>query len=643
MKWRYLIVVVTAGAIAGIAAAQPENPPALLALTKINTPNYTGGLSRAHRAIAHAIHDSMKSRYRRRCGDVAQDVTIIQAATDKRNPPRDNLKDVDPALAFLIRTLDDPRQEVRDLAAYTIGLLGPDAKAAQPILTARFSDDDAKGGWYHSALKRVSCENYADAEITRTIPDALLPPGAHITSWDKDDDKSYALVLSSSRITRMLVPRLYLDPDIEYPPGTLRKEYEDAHPSQDDSGPPVPHLPLLVQIVEDKRLSAQKHTEAAFALSRMPRHEAKRVLPVMIRLSETAFDELKFIADRTLVTMRHERGIPILVGQIREGTFFPYWEQDLCAYGPTAIAAEDKLMTIAQNAQAPSFARAGVRALGCIRSSKSVPLLTRLLKGPDWQIAALSAVTLGSLQKADPSVIDALTSISRTHWSGIVRQAATRALAQISGQKISAQPLAIERTGEMIIGAVGAFDHRLPRCDEQDEFSVDGKTWFDRKWNFPERMAPPRGFAAANLLQPIGDQIFVAVYDGWLVGSDGFEGTGVLAHVSQTGKTRHLDNGISFNGADGDATVRHIFRHGKSYIALGYQILTVGEAGVLWQIDQGPDQAWRAQRKMILPSAPVAYMLGPNGELVIGDMKNTYAVVGERIAPLKCRYRSPKH
>ena len=267
MKHGLLKWTVAAAAILAMQSCMtvPLREPSAIVrqVLSVNTSNYTGGLSTADRDLARRIANSLVDRFYKGCdppNSFMGELVSLGGDGSKKLP---SLSGVDPDLAFLIRALDAPRQEVRDVAAYTIGLLGPSANAAQPFLEAKFIARDTKGAWYNLALERVSCQPVATANFTQTIPDSVLHPSG------------------TPQSIPAIIAQLYLDPDVEYPPGTLSNAYESFdNISLDFVGP------LIREILERPALSEQKRIEAVLALGKLSMDELEKALPPLLEFAD---------------------------------------------------------------------------------------------------------------------------------------------------------------------------------------------------------------------------------------------------------------------------------------------------------------------------------------------------------------------
>ena len=328
---------------------------------------------------------------------------------------------------------------------------------------------------------------------------------------------------------------------------------------------------------------------------------------------------------------------------MRDDSWAGDWDDDLCAFGVRAKAAEPKLLEVALRTDWARVQHKAVETLACVGSDKSVPVLVSMLDGPDWQLSQAAAITLGKLGIVTPDVLAALIALSEKHWSARVRKAASDALVALRARFPT--PPGMNRMLEEEVLTLGGqpnpIDHGLPWCDESGRYSVDGNFWFMVKWAQPTFEPVPRGFRRKNVfLQGIGSQTFLRVDDGWLVGSNGFESEGTFAHVSDSGVVTEMEAsepGVPF----GHAAINGIVRARQKYFAFGFELLKVGHAGALFEVSKSPDRKWSAKRVAVLPSAPWSHAVSPSGELLLSDGPNDYAVIDNRIVPLKCEKLRP--
>ena len=244
-----ILVCAAASFAFDVASARTK---ALDELTALHSANYNGGLSRHDRDVAERIRATMAPRYTGTCAPpnpLAGELVGLPNDTDKK--PLPSLAGVDADLVTLIEALDAPKQEVRDVAAYTIGLLGPSAKEARPALEKHLDAKEPHGGWYNFALGRVSCQGVVSPDFRKVLPASVLTPEAPWTEFRKR--------------STVLLPRLYLDKDYEYPPGMMSYAYSNY--GFGFGGVPDEAVVLLAQILDNEQLSDRKHIEAAETLT----------------------------------------------------------------------------------------------------------------------------------------------------------------------------------------------------------------------------------------------------------------------------------------------------------------------------------------------------------------------------------------
>lgn len=594
--------------------AAPRDIATLIAeLNALDTATYTGGLPHRHRALAQDIRTAMSAQFPTiACPEPSWD-SIAGIEKDANKPAS---KPIDGNLALLLKAFDHPRQEVRDTAAYTIGLLGPAAMDAAPKLSDRFATWKGKGNWHNDAYGKVVCRNIGPADFRTVIPDALLPPE---DPW-----------LEFLRKSAVLIATLYLDPDIEYPPDMMGHAYRNYAFSFGDKATNA--VPLLAQILDSDNLSLQKRREAAFALSQLEPDIAKPALPALLRRVGTTDQTMRDAITEALVRAKHPAAIPLLIERVEREYLGWAWRHALCSFGPAAISAEDALIALGQREGVwPWTQREAYRALGCIGSRKAVPVLITALAIPDWQTQGSIAIALGQIPNPGGEAIAALEKLAH-HWSSRVRSAAENAL--VKHARRPAPPKQVDDAERIEALDVDSFnggtpiDHGLPWCDERGKYSIDGQSWFRVKWNKRTQEPIPKGFPKDVGAIFRGTRAFLRVEDGWLYGADFGHYGGLFQHVSDAGKVSELDE-TWHNATHG------FVRDNDRILAFGYQLLKSGESGALFVVARNADGAWKAKRIAALPSPANASAKGPNGELLFTDGPNTYAWIND-VVPLQC-------
>jgi len=597
--------------------AAPRGIATLIAeLNALDTPNYTGGLPRRHRALAEEIRTVLLPQFPViACPGADPQVSIIGYDPDT-DALKDTEKPIDPNLAALLKAFDHQRQEVRDAAAYTIGLLGPAANAAAPALGKRFAAREGKGNWHNDAYGKVVCENIVPADFRMVIPDALLPPQE---PWQ-----------DFLRKAAVLMATLYLDPDIEYPPGMMEYAYTNYAIAFGDNAADA--VPLLAKILDSDKLSLQKHREAAGALSRMEPRIAQPALPALLRHTNTADDTLLNAVTEALIRAKHPAVIPLLI-QRADREYLPWsWRPAFCTFGPGAISAEDTLLALAKRDGVwPWIQREAYRALGCVGSRKALPVLIAGIAIPDWQTQGSIAIALGQIPNPGDGAIAALEKLTQ-HWSSRVRSAAENALVK-HGRRPAPPKQAddaqyVEALDVESLGGGTPINHGLPWCDDRGKYSIDGKSWFRIKWRKRTQEPVPNGFPGHKGPIVRGTRAFLRVGNGWLYGADFGHYGGLFQHVSDAGNVSELDEPWH-NATQG------FWQSGDKIYAFGYQLLKSGESGALFTVTRNAEGIWKGKRIAALPSIVEASAIGPNGEILATDGANTYAWTGD-VVPLKC-------
>lgn len=610
------------------ATAAPDLQPLFAELNTLNTPNYTGGLPSRNRNLAMQIRDAMRPQFPAHdCPAPDWRQGALFGFSDDRLAGKLSFEGLDPNLVNLLKTFASDRREVRDTAAFAIGQLGPSAKEAIPFLERRLGGGDGPGGaflkgnWHNDALAKVACETVIGASFRDVIPEKLLPPRE---PFDAFLDRS-----------AILLATLYLDEDVEYPPGMMAGAYE-FYAFEDHAAGTVP---LLARILSNPKLSTQKKYETLQALVKLSRFKPKQITPALdavLAMTGAPEPALRYELGSVLLNLKHPAAIPLLIERIAKTGHYS-WEE-LCQFGVAASAAErPSLDVIADEARWPTDRRAAITLLGCIKSRNAVPVLLQQLTYPDWDTQRAVAIALGKIGDDAPQVRQALTGLA-SHWSKRVRDAATRALARLDGQPPAApQPQPNEtlvdangnptKVEKVTVGGPNPVNHGLPWCDEGGKYSLDGSNWFKVKWIGPHLEPIPARFPFKRFARD-GVRQFMRVDDGWLFFTNRGEFTGDLVHVSDSGVVTTLESGE-------ETRIIGMYRQVDAIFAFGDQPLPNGDGGVLFSITR-TDGRWRSRSVATLPSEPEQFAASPAGDLLLRDMANSYAIIAGDILPLKC-------
>ncbi len=600
------------------AGPQGELAKLFAELNALRTANYTGGLPRKNRDLAARIRSAMLPEFRAaKCGAVGEGTVI--AFEGSPLPPLSSLSS---NLSTLVRAFDHERQEVRDTAAYAVGLLGPSAKQAAPFVERHIvglldSKRPVKGGWYNDTLAKLICDELGASDFRTVIPDAMLPPVE-----PKSEFKRKAAILLAT---------LYLDEDIEYPPGMMARAYSTYDDPLNDEATDAIHL--LAQVLENPALSAQKHFEAAFVLRMVEPQMARPALSALLRHANTSDPDVRREVTEALLRQKHEAAIPGLTERIKTTSKYE-WERQLCEYGVTAISAESTLLEVIRDERAwPSDVHAAVNVLGCIRSKNALSALIDLLKVPDWETQERIAKAFAEIGDQGQQIVAALEALARKHWSRRVRQAAVDTLVKFglrpASEASKKEPNKVDDVDVVRVGGPPpSIYHGLPKCSPRGRFSIGGAAWFPIAWKSATLEPLPRRFPKLPIYGR-GTRAFMAVDDGWLYGANLGHYGGLLRHVSTSGTVTDLEGGQ-------DTPIAGFHRDGTRVLAFGFQILRGDSGGSLFEVRKNSDGKWESKRVVGLPSPPLRFAAGPGAELFLADELSTYGVIANDIVPLKC-------
>ena len=326
-------------------------------------------------------------------GDSKVDVAIRARRETARRLGEDGAKGV-PAL---IELLNDKDGEVRELAAGSLGQIGPEAKAAVPALIELLKDKGDRSGTRDSASMALG----------RIGPDA-----------------------------KEAIPALT---------ELLRESHESVRRPAANAlaGIGRPAIPVLIELLKDR--DAKVRAEAAGALDQSGA-AATAAIPALAELLRDKDEEVRRNAIWALASIG-EPAIPALAGllkdkdgEVRSGAAFVlsriYGVSVRARTGPQAKAAIIALTDLLKDESAGARGNAA-DALGCIGSeaSPAVPLLIELLKDKDSRVRDKAALALGTIRPKEKAAASALGELLRDPDRQVFRSAA----------------LALERLGQTAI------------------------------------------------------------------------------------------------------------------------------------------------------------------------------------------------
>lgn len=582
-------------------------------LFKLNSEIYTGGLHKKNRDLAHRIRESMKSSFpEQNCEehDPMQGVLIGNIYDGNEKISLDTSKILNNNLRKLIEALNKESQEIRDTATFTLSLFGPSIQQVVPYIEIKRSNDSIQGNWYNHALSEIDCVNWAPANFKRVIPSKLLP-----------SEEPWVDYLNKVSI---ILTEFYFNPDIEYPPEMLNESFSNYGFSKNDQRV----VKMLFDLLINESLSDQKRIEAARTLTEFDIEKDSFMSDKLIPLLNYDNLELTQSIEDLIIELQHPYGIVILSSYLKDEVFWG-WDGLICDYGIKAIDLEDGLIRTLSTYKNSSSKIGNIHALGCIKSKKSISTLLELAQSQDWEIAIAAIESIGLIEVNSWKVRRVLKKISKDSWSQKLRDAAKSSLHLLSSkQKHEKKDEDTSDDKLEVIVRLGPYptNHGLPWCNDKGKYSLNGKKWFHVDWKKEGLPKAPKNFPK-DLLTDRGTHTFYKVEDGWLFGSEKGHYDGAFIFWSNVQQPYYLTNSFT--------DIYSIFEHNNKIKAIGYQVLSSKDAGVLFEISKANGK-WEAKKVATLPSPPFGYAFGPNNELLISDGPNDYAVIDNKIIPLKC-------
>ncbi len=282
--------------------------------------------------------------------------------------------------------------------------------------------------------------------------------------------------------------------------------------------------------------------------------------------------------------------------------------------------------------------------LGAIGFAGAQRPLERLLWQPeDVRLNYAAVVSLGRLRAA--TARDALDKVKAGHWYPPVRDAAARALEELSGNHVASADDQTDNSSmrwfELFHFDVAACEHLLERLRTEKS---NVKLYGERNRRAIKKLAYPSaivGYGAAdedeqrkaskdgiiivtpaNMVEhrsPIVQIPSVALRtdDGWLVGSNRGEWGGELMFIDAK---QHVEQLLEVN-------VEDIYRLGDRYVAVtGIAHLSINN-GLLLELSRSATGEWSTQPWRALPGAPATSYLLSSGELLVNVLGGGSIVV----------------
>lgn len=522
--------------------------------------------------------------------------------------------------------LDSPRRVVSDTAAYALGEIGPDARAA---FEGRTFASDTWTPWQAHAGSRVRCDLLSLGDAQRVLPPAVA------TAW------LGARVAPAQRTTveqaTLVAERALRDPDLVWPDGLFADWLGDERVEPSDTVAPAA-MRALGDVVADRRRTTRLREDVAYLLQSWGSQAAPAAAGLRIAMTDPD-ERLAYSAATALLKVGGEMGIEAAQWLLAHDASLDYFFRDLCGLGPASAVRLTPRYADALLSPNWKEAESAAELLACVGAHDAVDPLLVALDRPVWRIQAAAAGALYTLGAQRSDVRARLDVLAATHWSGVVREAAAGAARTRAGNA----------EGGLDAIMFNCFhrcrvDHGNPSCAGEDisdgVYAIEDGKPFRVRWNRVRRHPLPDGFPISlkqDSREDYGSSTFLRVPGGWLYGTDRWHYDGELAFVSDAGVRTALP-------AFGSEPAALVEIPGFGRIALGRGLFFADDAGVLSTLDQDDKGNWRVDPRIALPTVPHAWAVAPEGQLLVADPDNAVAVWPTgRIANLQCPRQTPRN
>lgn len=540
-----------------------------------------------------------------------------------------------PVLIELQGLLSHDRRFVRDAAAFLIGEIGPSARSLEADLSG---SELGRSPWFTHALTSVTCQKFAMSTRADLVPTAVWKRVLEVDAEVENPTFDQRLQVITALLERE---------DLRWPDdffSTLAGgDDEAASPGTQERI--VPHS---VATIAERALDESAPYALRMDLIELLRSLGAASAPAAEQLWQLANHgngELAFAAADALLVSGTDLAMDsamLLIKRFDAG--FDFLPDALCA----DPRAPEMLGPVAErHLRDPHWSEATVAAewLGCLGPERYAGALRQALQHPSWETQRAAIEALGKSAELDAETRAALAEIRSTHWSGLIRDAAQKAL-RPDNERAESRAAETVESDEVGIIEMPCFHRCLNdhgrRCGD-DQGIVDGLYVSPSlgelmiEWERVRRVPKPAGFPAQvkeSSRPDYGSSTYLRVEDGWLYGVDRWHYGGHMAHVDDEGRETPI-------AAWGDSVSAIIESPHFGRIALGGSLFGVGDAGVLAQVER-TDTGWQATPRVALPSPPWGWAFTANGTLLVADPYEAVAVHEDgRIESLECPVRSP--
>ena len=513
------------------------------------------------------------------------------------------------AVDALIPLLAHPDERVAELAAYMLR----DAPGIDPEYLPQIRAGlDRRLGWLPPALARIDTGDAAREAVDRYLVSESAPY----------NQEAHAVHLFGARAIPVILERAACVPacdrDTHYLLGAVLRE---MGPDRALAGP------ALMRLASDRQASPRVARGALSMIAGLGA-DGKSLEPELLRERE-ASPHHAHLVDAALVAMGSAQAGRIFAERLARSPHVVEL-RDLAAMGAAGRDAGAAVLALLDPGS--DLRAAAATTLGYLGDAQATPALVAALDDPaDVTLAWAAARALGRI--GDRAALDALDRASATHWYAPVRDAAGGSAAAIrSGTTPGRATPGSDFPSEFF--AFQGIHRGLPGCEPDGRKPASSRTRLyrataARRLDALKYPADVVGYGAAdedqqrqagkdiievhagNLVEhrhriEQAPDVALRVDEGWLVGGNRGEWGGELGFLGDDGRFQQI---LGANVAD-------IHRLGdRIVVATGLAHLTMNTGGV-WTVERLPDGLWQARPWRVLPGAPRASRMTPDGLVI---------------------------
>jgi hypothetical protein len=582
-------------ALLSCTAPAPRESDAMQQLHTLSDPGFNGGLNQQEVALSQRLAQTIGAGLPEAGPPCCKPLDPPPENEDE--VANQNIGVMTPALQELAETIQHGSMPQQAVALHAVTLMGKRAEGAHAAITG-----PSLSAWEAEALHSITCDNYG-AELAQTIPAAKLPPGG---------TEAQCTAARGEWVLDTLA-----DQSRYWPKDFLRDIWWDTqHSCEEIDGGQVEPLPVeitperqtrLTTMLADEQADPEARTALIHVLSDIgppAAGMAKTVLPMAYRQD----GELSRAARQYIFSL----GIPESVDMLHYGLDhgdLVYWERgkEIVRLRPYAHVA---IPVFAQMLRNPRFSARtdAAESLGELDTPEAIPALVGAISSLDWPTTAAAIESLAPYAASHMEVRAALEQVSRSYWSGLIRDEAKQALQTGHAELGCAYRTNNGEPNDSQLGCIelmGAYtnDHKMPKCKDGKLHSGRYRTQAGKalpiEWREPVRQVPPRGTPQqiSSWCQMVGTVEVLPVKGGWLSGCMGFESSGGLKFLPEdVGKkpVRIPVGAVSIL----TQTPGHIYAAGPGLFEMG------AEAGGLDEMVEDGEGTWNAYPVAALPSSP---------------------------------------